>query len=95
MQIVRSGDLLPGQHFTEAEMARQIGASTVSVREFLIGFSRYGLVQKAANGIQQIIGRLHRYVGVPWHGIVRVHLEKISLNGSCLFINNAPKSGCI
>ena len=50
MQIARSGNLLPGQHFTEAEMARQIGASTVSVREFLIGFSRYGLVQKAANG---------------------------------------------
>ena len=50
MQIARNGDLVPGQQFTEAEMARQFGASTVSVREFLIGFSRYGLMQKAANG---------------------------------------------
>ena len=50
MDIARTGKLVPGQNFTEAEIARSFGASTVSVREFLIGFSRYGLVEKASNG---------------------------------------------
>lgn len=36
-------------NFTESELAREAGASTVSVREFLIGFSRFGLIEKKPN----------------------------------------------
>ena len=49
-EIAVNGELQPGKPFAEAELARLIGVSTVSIREFLIGFSRYGLVEKAARG---------------------------------------------
>ncbi|MDT3381923.1 GntR family transcriptional regulator [Labrys neptuniae] len=50
LEMAVAGDLMPGRNFSEAELARTFGASTVSVREFLIGFSRYGLVEKAPRG---------------------------------------------
>lgn len=50
MQIAQNGSLLPGQHFTEAEIARNFKVSTVGIREFLIGFAKFGLVAKVANG---------------------------------------------
>jgi DNA-binding GntR family transcriptional regulator len=43
-------DLPPGASFSEAELARAAGVSTVAVREFLIGFSRYGLIEKNPKG---------------------------------------------
>ena len=46
LEMAVSGELMPGRNFSETELARRIGASTVSVREFLFGFSRYGLVEK-------------------------------------------------
>ena len=46
MEQVFQSDLQPGAEFTESELARLSGASTVSVREFVIGFSRYGLIEK-------------------------------------------------
>lgn len=48
-QIYRR-DLPPGTSFTEAELSRAAGVSTVAVREFLIGFSRYGLIAKNPKG---------------------------------------------
>ncbi|WP_448951589.1 GntR family transcriptional regulator [Labrys neptuniae] len=50
LEMAVTGGLMPGRNFSEAELARAFGASTVSVREFLIGFSRYGLVEKAPRG---------------------------------------------
>lgn len=50
MEMALSGELLPGGRFSEAELARRIGVSTVSVREFLLSFARYGLVGKEARG---------------------------------------------
>ena len=50
MQRVMLGDWLPGHVFSEAELARESHASTVSVREFLIGFSRFGLIEKQPRG---------------------------------------------
>ena len=50
MQRVLLGDWLPGHVFSEAELARESRASTVSVREFLIGFSRFGLIEKQPRG---------------------------------------------
>lgn len=46
LELALTGDLLPGQTFFEAELARLVGVSTVSVREFLIGFSRYGVIER-------------------------------------------------
>lgn len=50
MQRVLLGDWRPGHMFSEAELARDSSASTVSVREFLIGFSRFGLISKQPRG---------------------------------------------
>lgn len=50
MQRVLLGDWRPGHMFSEAELARDSHASTVSVREFLIGFSRFGLIVKQPRG---------------------------------------------
>ena len=50
MERVYQSDLPPGAEFSEAELARAAGASTVSVREFLIGFSRFGLIEKKPRG---------------------------------------------
>lgn len=46
MERIYRNDLPPGADFSEAELARAAGASTISVREFLIGFSRFGLIEK-------------------------------------------------
>ncbi len=46
MQRMLLGDWQPGQHFSETDLARDSGASAASVREFLIEFSRYHLIEK-------------------------------------------------
>jgi DNA-binding GntR family transcriptional regulator len=50
MERIYRSDLLPGADFSEAELARAAGASIISVREFLIGFSRFGLIEKKPQG---------------------------------------------
>jgi DNA-binding GntR family transcriptional regulator len=39
----------PGTQITEVELAREIGVGTSSLREFLIRFSRFGLIEKRPN----------------------------------------------
>jgi DNA-binding GntR family transcriptional regulator len=46
MERIYQRDLPPGAQFTEAELSRASGVSTIAVREFLIGFARYGLIEK-------------------------------------------------
>jgi DNA-binding GntR family transcriptional regulator len=50
MERIYCNDLLPGAGFSETELARASGASTISVREFLIGFARFGLIEKKPQG---------------------------------------------
>jgi len=50
LQAVVDGRLKPGQRFSETDLARLCGASTASVREFLIDFSRFGLIKKRPRG---------------------------------------------
>ena len=50
MERIYQRDLPPGAEFSEAELSRVSGASTTAVREFLIGFSRYGLIEKNPRG---------------------------------------------
>jgi DNA-binding GntR family transcriptional regulator len=50
MQTILSSDAAPGMHINELELAREIGVATTSVREYLIRFSRFGLIEKRPNG---------------------------------------------
>lgn len=50
MERIYERDLPPGAEFTEVELARSAGVSTIAVREFLIGFSRNGLIEKTPRG---------------------------------------------
>jgi DNA-binding GntR family transcriptional regulator len=50
MERIYQSDMPPGAEFSEAELARASGTSTISVREFLIEFSRFGLIEKKPRG---------------------------------------------
>jgi DNA-binding GntR family transcriptional regulator len=50
MERIYQRDMPPGAEFSEAELARASGTSTISVREFLIEFSRCGLIEKKPRG---------------------------------------------
>jgi len=50
MERIYQSDMPPGAEFSEAELARAAGVSTISVREFLIGFSSSGLIEKKPRG---------------------------------------------
>ncbi len=46
LNILNQGKLLPGDKFSELELAKSSGCNTITVREFLIKFSRFGLIEK-------------------------------------------------
>ncbi|MGO4438183.1 GntR family transcriptional regulator [Rhizobium sp. RAF56] len=49
MVRILSDEAQPGMQINELELAREIGTSTTSMREFLIRFSRFGLIEKRPN----------------------------------------------
>ncbi|WP_181706596.1 GntR family transcriptional regulator [Chthonobacter rhizosphaerae] len=49
MQQILAGGAEPGMQINELELARDIGVGTTPVREFLIRFSRFGLIEKRRN----------------------------------------------
>ncbi len=49
MDYILGGDLKPGTILREVELMREFGASTSVVRELLIRFSRFGLIEKKPN----------------------------------------------
>lgn len=49
MEYILGGELEPGSILHEAELVRAFGASTSVVRELLIKFSRFGLIEKEPN----------------------------------------------
>ncbi len=49
MEWILRGDSKPGMLINELELARQFGVATSGIREFLIRFSRYGLITKRPN----------------------------------------------
>lgn len=49
MLRILSDEAQPGMQINELELAREIGTSTTSLREFLIRFSRFGLIEKRPN----------------------------------------------
>ncbi|TPI35852.1 GntR family transcriptional regulator [Mesorhizobium sp. B3-1-6] len=49
MEWMLRGDTRPGTSINELELARQFGVATNGIREFLIRFSRFGLLEKRPN----------------------------------------------
>lgn len=49
MEYIFGGDLKPGTIIRESDLVRDFGVSISTVREFLIQFSRFGLIEKTPN----------------------------------------------
>jgi DNA-binding GntR family transcriptional regulator len=49
MRRVLSSEVAAGDQISEADLARETGVSTSAVREFLIRFSRFGMIEKQRN----------------------------------------------
>jgi len=56
MDRMRQGDWGAGCEFSETDLARHSGVSTASVREFLIGFSRFHMVERRSRGGWKLLG---------------------------------------
>jgi len=55
LDLIYHGKLLPGGVFSETELSRASGCNTVTVREFLIKFSRFGLIKKTPRAKWQMV----------------------------------------
>lgn len=53
--LINQGKLLPGDVFSEIELARASGCNTITVREFLFRFSRFGLIKKNPRARWQMV----------------------------------------
>ncbi len=50
LNLINTGQLLPGDRFSELNLAKKSGCTTITVREFLIKFSNNGLIEKIPRG---------------------------------------------
>ena len=50
MQWILHGDCKPGEQINGLELARQFGVSTSAIREYLNGFSQFGLLERRPSG---------------------------------------------
>ena len=55
LDLINHGKLLPGDKFSELELAKSSGCNTITVREFLIKFSRFGLIDKKPRSKWQMV----------------------------------------
>jgi DNA-binding GntR family transcriptional regulator len=55
LDLINHGKLLPGDKFSELELAKSSGCNTITVREFLIKFSRFGLIEKKPRAKWQMV----------------------------------------
>ena len=55
LDLINHGKLLPGGKFSELELAKASGCNTITVREFLIKFSRFGLIEKSPRAKWQMV----------------------------------------
>jgi len=56
LDLIYHGKLLPGDKFSELELSKASGCNTIAVREFLIKFSRFGLIKKNPRAKWQMVG---------------------------------------
>lgn len=52
---INTGQLLPGDRFSELDLAKRSACNTITVREFLIKFSHTGLIQKDPRAQWQMV----------------------------------------
>jgi len=50
LNLINTGQLLPGDRFSELSLAKNSDCTTITVREFLIKFSNNGLIEKIPRG---------------------------------------------
>ncbi len=50
LNLINTGQLVPGDRFSELSLAKNSGCTTITVREFLIKFSNNGLIEKIPRG---------------------------------------------
>lgn len=55
LDLIHKGKLLPGDKFSELELAKASGVTTITVREFLIKFSRFNLIEKKPRAKWQMV----------------------------------------
>lgn len=55
LALINRGQLRPGEKFSELELAKGSGCNTITVREFLIKFSRFGLIEKKPRAKWQMV----------------------------------------
>lgn len=55
LSLIHHGKLLPGDKFSELELAKASGCTTITVREFLIKFSRFNLIEKKPRAKWQMV----------------------------------------
>jgi DNA-binding GntR family transcriptional regulator len=55
LDLINHGKLLPGDKFSELELAKSSGCNTITVREFLIKFSHCGLIEKKPRAQWQMV----------------------------------------
>lgn len=61
MRRLTEGGMEAGMQINELELAREIGVGTTTVREFLIRFSRFGLIEKRPNSHWVLKGFTHAF----------------------------------
>lgn len=55
LNLIHSGQLQPGDKFSELDLAKKSGCITITVREFLIRFSHMGLIEKKPRSQWQMV----------------------------------------
>ncbi|CAN0591788.1 unnamed protein product, partial [Ectocarpus sp. 12 AP-2014] len=55
IELMYTGELVPGGRFSELSLARKSKCTTITVREFLIQFARNGLIKKIPRGQWQMV----------------------------------------
>ncbi|MDO8345828.1 MAG: GntR family transcriptional regulator [Cellvibrio sp.] len=55
LSLISSGKLLPGDRFSELDLAKKSNCITITVREFLIKFSHTGLIKKTPRAQWQMV----------------------------------------
>jgi DNA-binding GntR family transcriptional regulator len=56
MEYIFAGELAPGEALIESDLAKHFGVSSTVMREFLIRFSRFGLIEKQPNKHWILVG---------------------------------------
>ncbi|WP_170787457.1 GntR family transcriptional regulator [Ruegeria lacuscaerulensis] len=88
MQMIRNQDLGPGTRLSEGQLARQLDVSVQTIREFLIGLSRFGFVRKDHHRRWVLEGVTRQYA-LELHE-VRVMFESRAVENLCCLPEQHP-----